>query len=331
MKQIVILILFYIVVVDGSFQEFRKNEENSCETIVSHKTSEQERMTSIAKQIKKITQSMLGHSKPDPQWFGNGANAVNDAKWSESNWLYSRFHFNFAEWSGGPNNFGVLRVMNDDLVQPKRGFGTHPHANAEIATYIVDGKLSHKDSMGSKESLGRGSLQFMSAASGVRHSEFNDAEDPCRFIQMWFIPRSRGGTPRYGSYAAKKADRSERLNQWQWLAGDLLNEDAVEKAHTQLNADVNLFVAEIDGETPLEFTVKSDRQAYVLCIEGAASIANSKGIELNRHEALTVQGEAKLEFTALPQQRDNDESAKPHVHLLIVEMAKQQGVDDDDE
>lgn len=283
----------------------------------------------LLKQIKKITQSMLGHSKPDPSWFGNGANAVGDAKWTEANWLYSRFHFNFAEWSGGPNNFGVLRVLNDDLVQPKRGFGTHPHANAEIATYVVDGKLTHKDSMGSKESLGRGSLQFMSAASGVRHSEFNDAEDPCRFIQMWFIPRSRGGTPRYGSFAAKKNDRAERLNQWQWLAGDLLNNDAVERAHAQLNADVNLFVAELDGSAPLEFDVKPDRQAYVLCIEGGVSIAHAKGLELARHEALTVSGAAKLEFEALA--TGADDAAEKHAHLLIVEMASTSNSGSDEE
>jgi redox-sensitive bicupin YhaK (pirin superfamily) len=80
--------------------------------------------------------------------------------------------------------------MNDDLVQPSRGFGAHPHRDAEIVTYIVQGQLTHKDSMGTRETLGPGSVQFMTAGSGVTHSEHNlDAEHPLRFIQMWFTPR----------------------------------------------------------------------------------------------------------------------------------------------
>jgi redox-sensitive bicupin YhaK (pirin superfamily) len=91
---------------------------------------------------------------------------------------------------GRSNNFGPLRVMNDDLVQPSRGFGAHPHRDAEIVTYIVQGQLTHKDSMGTRETLGRGSVQFMTAGSGVTHSEHNlDAKHPLRFIQMWFTPR----------------------------------------------------------------------------------------------------------------------------------------------
>lgn len=92
-------------------------------------------------------------------WFGNPGNEKGDASWTNTNWLKSRFHFSFAEYRSARNsNFGVLRVMNDDLVQPHRGFGTHPHQNMEICTYIVQGKLTHQDSIGTKESLGRGSM-----------------------------------------------------------------------------------------------------------------------------------------------------------------------------
>ena len=116
--------------------------------------------------------------------FGNGQNPSNDPAWTNNNWLKSRFHFSFAEYHNPKNSsYGVLRVMNDDLVQPKRGFGTHPHRNMEIITYIVHGKLTHKDSMGSAECLGRGSIQFMTAGKGVSHSEYNDTEKPLRFIQ----------------------------------------------------------------------------------------------------------------------------------------------------
>lgn len=92
----------------------------------------------------------------------------------------------FAEYNNPRNaNYGVLRVMNDDLVQPSRGFGTHPHREMEIVTYIVEGELTHKDSMGTEETLHRGSIQFMTAGTGVSHSEHNrHPSKPLRFIQV---------------------------------------------------------------------------------------------------------------------------------------------------
>lgn len=114
------------------------------------------------KYFRKIPNSKLGVSEPNPSWFGNPGNEKNNSNWTNPNWLKSRFHFSFAEYSNPHNmGFGILRVMNDDLVQPNRGFGTHPHRDMEICTYIVEGKLTHKDSMGSQESLGRGGVQFM--------------------------------------------------------------------------------------------------------------------------------------------------------------------------
>lgn len=288
-------------------------------------------MTTLTSSFKKITASLLGHSKPNPSWFGNGANPTPlPATWTDANWLYSRFHFNFAEWSDGASNFGVLRVLNDDLVQPSRGFGTHPHANMEIATYVVDGELTHQDSMGSKETLGRGSVQFMSAASGVRHSEHNNhPELPCRFIQMWVVPRARGGKPRYGGFdAAKNGGAAARLNQWQWLVADV--ENAEQKAAIQLQQDVNIHVTELDSAAPkpgLAFELKADRQLYVLCIEGAVDIVDglAKPQALVRHEAMAIRGPATLAFAPTAASSDDDAAAaaaKPYAHLLIVEMAK---------
>lgn len=110
--------------------------------------------------IKRVPDAKLGVSEPPPDLFGNEANAVGDATWTNKNWLKSRFHFSFAEYSNPKNqNFGVLRVMNDDLVQPARGFGEHPHRDVEICTYIVEGALTHKDSMGTAETLQRGGIQ----------------------------------------------------------------------------------------------------------------------------------------------------------------------------
>ena len=105
-----------------------------------------------------IPAERLHVSEPPPHLFGNPPNPGGEKRgWSNANWLKSRFHFSFAEYSNHKNaSFGVLRVMNDDLVMPKRGFGEHGHANMEIVTYIVEGRLTHQDSTGTSETLGRG-------------------------------------------------------------------------------------------------------------------------------------------------------------------------------
>jgi quercetin 2,3-dioxygenase len=138
--------------------------------------------------MKKIPSNKLFVSEPNPAWFGNGPNEKSNAHWTNANWLKSRFHFSFAEYSNDDNsNYGVLRVLNDDLVQPDRGFGEHPHRDVEICTYVVEGSLTHEDSMGTAESLGRGAVQFMTAGRGVSHSEFNkDKTNPLRFLQVCY-------------------------------------------------------------------------------------------------------------------------------------------------
>ena len=164
--------------------------------------------------IRKVPHHKLFKSEPDPSWFGNPSNPSGDKRgWSAPNWLTSRFHFSFAEYSSsGNDSFGVLRVMNDDLVMPKRGFGEHGHANMEICTYVVEGALTHKDSMGTSETLTRGVIQFMTAGKGVRHSEHNlDGSKPLRFIQMWITPNAGGLAPNYGSHAFS---RDDRMNKW---------------------------------------------------------------------------------------------------------------------
>ena len=106
--------------------------------------------------------------------------------------------------------------MNDDLVQGQRGFGTHPHRDVEIVTYIVEGDLTHEDSTGTEETLGRGSVQFMSAGRGIYHSEHNRKDCPLRFIQIWINTRTRGIAPNYGGYDGQtenaKAERSNSLS-----------------------------------------------------------------------------------------------------------------------
>jgi len=258
-------------------------------------------------------------SEPDPEGFGNDPNPTQPpATWSSlsKNWLRSRFHFNFAEWQQGPPTFGVMRVMNDDLVQPNRMFGLHPHREMEIATYVVEGSLSHfhRDVKGgtASETLGAGSVQFMSAGLGITHSEGNDSNIPVRFIQIWILPRKQGVTPNYGSVQGDTRT-ALRTNQWDHLVGDV--EDTTSTAPAKIHQDCNIFVADQtpDAVTPLTFTVKPGRQAYVLVITGPVSISTSatNGEILHTYESGATKGPATLVFS--------QQQAK--TNLLIVEMA----------
>jgi len=244
--------------------------------------------------ITKVPQEQLFVSEPNPRMFGNGANTPTKAGWNNENWLKSRFHFNFAEHHEGPSNFGVLRVMNDDLVQPARGFGAHPHRDMEIITFVVNGSLTHKDTMGTQETLQRGSIQFMTAGTGVTHSEQNlDDKKPLRFIQSWVLPRSRGLPPNYGSMVGDEAADAQRRNQWAHLVSDVRSSS---RSQVQINQDCNVFVTELDPQTtspPLEIAV--GRQAYMLAVEGSFSVGD---IDFACHDAARVCGGQELELNA---------------------------------
>lgn len=142
-------------------------------------------------------------------------------------WLDSHFHFSFAEYHNPENiHFGVLRVQNDDLVQPGTGFDTHPHENMEIISYVADGQLTHGDSMGNKRTLTRGQVQYMSAGTGVTHSEYNYGDDTLRFLQIWIFPDKKGYAPTYGDLPL---DFEGRRDQWLPIAGvDNKDSDALE-------------------------------------------------------------------------------------------------------
>jgi len=239
-------------------------------------------------------------SEPDPRMFGNGPNTPGAQGWNNRNWLKSRFHFNFAEYHRGRSNFGVVRVMNDDLVQPDRGFAEHPHREMEIVTYIVEGVLGHKDSMGSQEELGRGSVQFMTAGTGVRHSECNGSKSkPVRFIQTWITPRARGLRPNYGSMVGDASAENARHNQWAHVVSDVESSSAF--APVQINQDCNVHVAELDPSTSAPaFLLGEGRQAYVLSVEGASTLkpAVGEGVSLYRHDAAEVYGPMTIELAA---------------------------------
>jgi redox-sensitive bicupin YhaK (pirin superfamily) len=273
----------------------------------------QRTLSTMAPLITVVPNEKLYTSEPHPSMFGNAANPGFDPAWTNENWLKSRFHFSFAEYHNPSNSrFGVMRVMNDDLVQPKRGFGTHPHRDMEIITYIVHGSLTHQDNMGSKESLGRGSIQFMTAGTGVQHSEYNPSPEPLRFIQTWIVPRSRGLAPNYGSYNASKNCEAKK-NEVQYLASDTSNDTA--DTPVKVDQDVDTHAAELELGKSLSMDMPAGRQAYLLCVEGTLEV---NGKTLIKHDGAEIHGDGTpLEVKATGvEPTENGEVA----HFLMFSM-----------
>lgn len=222
---------------------------------------------------------------------------------SNLGWLESRFHFSFADYINHDNiNFGVLRVLNDDIIQVHGGFDTHPHNDMEIISYIVKGEITHKDSMGHSETLKSGEVQYLSAGTGITHSEHNvhQSED-LRLLQIWIYPPQKNLTPLYGShkYKAHESD-NQILNIVSSQSGD---------AKIKIYQDVNIYVSKIDKDTKQEFNILKDKQVYFVQIEGT-SLVND--IELNYGDAMQIVNEDKLEINALSD-----------THVLFIEMKEE--------
>ena len=225
-------------------------------------------------------------------------------KMGESNlgWLRSKFHFSFAEYYNEKNiNFGVLRVINDDYIAPGTGFPTHPHRDMEIISYVIEGKLTHKDSMGNESTLERGEVQYMSAGTGVTHSEYNKHAEDTRILQIWVLPDRKGHTPNYGEYKFKYEDR---IGKWLHFVSSKEGDAAI-----KVNQDVNFYVTEIEAGKEMEFEVKEGRQAYVVQIEGKSEINSTA---MNPRDGLETIGES-LKIAALEKS-----------HILVIEMKERE-------
>mmetsp|Transcript_22254 Transcript_22254/g.51335 ORF Transcript_22254/g.51335 Transcript_22254/m.51335 type:complete len:279 (-) Transcript_22254:134-970(-) len=259
-------------------------------------------------------------SEPDPRNFGNGPNEEEDSSWTESNWLKSRFHFSYAEYNSYENNnFGVLRVLNDDVIQPHRGFGTQPHRDMEILSYVVQGHLTHEDNLGNKQTLGRGAIQCMSTGSGIRHSEQNFGDVPLRCINIWIVPQESCLTPSYGSYEC--SDMQERKNHLQHLVS---NGKKSTTTPLEVQQDCDIYAATLDLGSQVNMELPPDRQAYLLCIEGSIQI-NSGSATVTKYDACEItQGGGNLEFTAANVE-DSESGPVAHFLLFVMEAADGSG------
>jgi quercetin 2,3-dioxygenase len=221
---------------------------------------------------------------------------------SNLGWLESRFHFSFAEYRNPNNiNFGVLRVLNDDIVHPKSGFDTHPHSNMEIISYVVKGEITHKDSMGNSETLKRGEVQYLSAGDGIYHSEHNvHKSEDLRLLQIWIIPPFAGLPRLYGS---KRYEQKDRINKFLNIVSSQEG-----NADIKIYQDINIYVSELEIDKSLDFEIKENRQVYFVQIEGSSNINE---ITLNAGDAMEIVDIEKIEIKALE-----------NSHFLFIEMAK---------
>jgi redox-sensitive bicupin YhaK (pirin superfamily) len=205
----------------------------------------------------------------------------NERGLAEHGWLKSFHTFSFADYHDPQHmGFGPLRVINEDRVQAGQGFGTHAHQDMEIISYVLEGELAHKDSMGNGSVIRPGDVQRMSAGTGVRHSEFNGSKnDLVHFLQIWIEPSERGIEP---SYEEKHFDDASKRGKLRLIASRDARDGSV-----RLHQDADLYAALVDGDEKVEFTPRAGRQVYVHVVRGEAQV---NGQPLQAGDAMKLTG-----------------------------------------
>ena len=198
-------------------------------------------------------------------------------------WLNTYHTFSFADYFDPAHmGFRSLRVINEDRVTPGQGFGTHGHRDMEILTYVLNGQIAHRDSMGHEKVLGPNEIQRMSAGTGIRHSEFNPSStEPLHFFQIWIQPQKTGTQPSYEQLAF---DPAEKRNQWKQLAAAEPMAGAA-----WINQDASVYVADLDKGLSLTHTLAPKRAAWVHAVRGEVTV---NGVTIRTGDAVSVNDEA---------------------------------------
>jgi quercetin 2,3-dioxygenase len=180
---------------------------------------------------------------------------------ADHGWLDSYHTFSFADYYDPKHtNFRSLRVINEDFIAPSQGFGSHPHKDMEIITYIVKGALKHRDSMGNSATMREGDIQRISAGSGIMHSEFNaSSSEPVHLLQIWLMPDKKGVTPGYVEKSFAKAEPN-KLH----LATSKTGRDG----SIPINQDADLYFSKLDDGKKVDLALRPDQHAWVQLIEG---------------------------------------------------------------
>jgi redox-sensitive bicupin YhaK (pirin superfamily) len=199
---------------------------------------------------------------------------------ADHGWLKSKHTFSFADYHNpSMMGFAKLRVVNEDWIEPGQGFGTHPHKDMEIVTYMIDGALEHKDSMGNGSVIRPGELQRMTAGTGVFHSEFNhSADEQAHLLQIWILPERNGLEP---GYEQKLFPSEEKRNQWR-LVGSRDGRDGSLTIHQ----DVNLWSTELDDGEEIAYEFNGKRRGFMQVVRGSIEV---EGETLEAGDALATQ------------------------------------------
>lgn len=214
---------------------------------------------------------------------------------TELGWLHSRHTFSFGQYFDPDHmEFRSLRVINDDIVEPGGGFGSHPHSDAEIFSYVIDGELQHKDSMGNGSVIKAGDLQYMSAGSGVLHSEFNPSKTkPVHFLQVWLRPNQSGGAPRY---AEKKLGQAAQRNALTLILAGEPREGA-----TPIRQDAEIYFGKLDAKKSVNVVPGDGRSAWIHVIRGqiktlGETLKEGDGAAISDALEFQIQAETDTEF-----------------------------------
>ena len=203
-------------------------------------------------------------------------------------WLDSYHTFSFADyhdpkWMG----YRSLRVINDDLVMPGMGFGTHPHRDMEIISYVLSGALQHRDSMGNGRVIKPGEFQYMAAGSGVEHSEFNPSKtEATRLLQIWIKPDTKGVKPRYAERNFTKAETGKL---------HLVASKTGRDGSFEIHQDADLFLAKLDAGQSVKHLLAKDRHAWIHVAEGEVTL---NGTKLAGGDAVALSEETKVGISA---------------------------------
>jgi quercetin 2,3-dioxygenase len=190
--------------------------------------------------------------------------SANDRGHTKTDWLHGRHSFSFAEYHD-PNHmhFGHLRVINEDVVQPGKGFAMHRHHDMEIITYIIEGALEHKDSMGNGSIIKPGEIQRMSAGTGVYHSEFNPSKtETVHLLQIWITPEKIGLTPSYEQKTIQQVKNKFVL---------IGSSDGRDNSIT-IHQNVNLYVAYLSKDSTINYSINTNRKIWIQLIKGIITV-----------------------------------------------------------
>lgn len=207
---------------------------------------------------------------------------------ADHGWLYAQHSFSFADYMDPAHmGFGPLRVINEDRIAAGRGFGAHGHRDMEIVTYVLEGSLAHKDSLGHEAVILPGDVQRMSAGSGIVHSEVNPSpSEPLHLLQIWILPEQRGGQAGYEQKHFSAADKRGRLR--------LVASNDGREGSVTIHADASIRVGLFDGEEQATLALDPARKAYVQVARGSIV---AQGQVLRQGDALKLEGEGELTLT----------------------------------